>query len=797
MTEKDHQKPIRVLLIEDSKGDARLIREMLAEVGGPAAFQLDWVERLSTGIERLTDGGIDVVLLDLALPDSGAEDTFTKISGAAGNVPIVVLTLLEDDDKAVKAMQGGAQDYLVKAELDGNFLKHSIRYAIERGRLKVQLEFLNSALQQRMEDLRTTTVSKAYVDNIIESMAETLVVISPDGVIQRVNRAVLNLLGYERSELIGQSGGIVFEDGADVFFLEADRRERRNFFKRMGLNDMIRSVETNLVAKDGTRVPVMLSGSVMRDESGAMQGIVAVAQDMSQQRLAEQQLKKVDESLEAEIHQRRSVATELEVTKANFSSIVEKTRDGILIVDKEGVVLYANPAAAALFGREEEELVGQLFGFALTAGETTELEIIRLDDEKCVAEMRMDDTEWRGEDAYLATLRDVTERKRLFAEAKRTNEKLRQANQIKDDFIANVSHELRTPLATISNVLANALAGVWGVLSDEARSELRTGHTNAKRLASMVNNLLDMSTIQAGRVFLEKSQVDMPALIRSITESAKAKAKEKGVALVTSHDQGLGQVFCDPMKIVRVLTNLVGNALKFTAEGGTISIAIQNGREEAQISVSDTGRGIAKENQERIFERFQQVDRTDVGGEKGTGLGLAIAKDLVELHGGTISVQSELGKGSTFSFTLPVYSLGAMLREAVHAEFKRCGQGNHLSLIILTFKQAEFEAMKEGGGVEQWKQMLEDVETKIRHVVRRSMQDAVIQYGNGRMILFLRDTPKTGATAVRERIVSTLAPYEERCPFLVTAISCPEDAENPDALVAAVDNLVEELATNG
>ena len=797
MTEKDHQKPIRVLLIEDNKGDARLIREMLAEVGGPAAFQLDWVERLSTGIERLTDGGIDVVLLDLALPDSGAEDTFTKISGAAGNVPIVVLTLLEDDDKAVKAMQGGAQDYLVKAELDGNFLKHSIRYAIERGRLKVQLEFLNSALQQRMEDLRTTTVSKAYVDNIIESMAETLVVISPDGVIQRVNRAVLNLLGYERSELIGQSGGIVFEDGADVFFLEADRRERRNFFKRMGLNDMIRSVETNLVAKDGTRVPVMLSGSVMRDESGAMQGIVAVAQDMSQQRLAEQQLKKVDESLEAEIHQRRSVATELEVTKANFSSIVEKTRDGILIVDKEGVVLYANPAAAALFGREEEELVGQLFGFPLTAGETTELEIIRLDDEKCVAEMRMDDTEWRGEDAYLATLRDVTERKRLFAEAKRTNEKLRQANQIKDDFIANVSHELRTPLATISNVLANALAGVWGVLSDEARSELRTGHTNAKRLASMVNNLLDMSTIQAGRVSLEKSQVDMPALIHSVIESANAKAKEKGVALVTSHDPGLGLVFCDPMKIVRVLTNLVGNALKFTAEGGTISIAIQNGREEAQISVSDTGRGIAEENQERIFERFQQVDRTDVGGEKGTGLGLAIAKDLVELHGGTISVQSELEKGSTFSFTLPVYSLGAMLREAVHAEFKRCGQGNHLSLIILTFKQAEFEATEEGSGVERWKQMLEDVETKIRQVVRRSMQDAVIQYGNGRMILFLRDTPKTGATSVRQRVVSALAPYEERCPFLVTAISCPEDAENPDALVAAVDNLVEELATNG
>jgi PAS domain S-box-containing protein len=783
VTKEAPPKPIRVLLIEDNPGDARLIREILADVGGPAAFQLDWVERLSTGIERLADGGVDVVLLDLALPDSPAQDTFTTLVGAAPSVPIVVLTLIEDDGNAVKAMQGGAQDYLVKADLDGNFLKRSIRYAIERGRSKVQLEALNAALEQRVQDLRTTTVSKAYVDNIIESMAETLVVISPDRVIQRVNRAGVNLLGYERSELIGQPGGIVFGGEDNVF----------SFFSRMGLNDMIRSIDTHFVAKDGTRVPVTLSGSVMHDESGTMLGIVTVAQDMSQQRLAEEQLKKVDESLEAEIHQRQSVATELEATKANFSSIVEKTRDGLLILDKEGIVLYANPAAGALFGRNERELLDQLFGFSLKAGETTELAIVRMDHGKCLAEMHLDDTEWRGEDAYLATLRDVTERKRLLAEAKRINEELRQANQIKDDFIANVSHELRTPLATISNVLANALAGVWGTLSDEARRELHTGHSNTKRLASMVTNLLDMSTIRAGRVSLEKSQVDMPALIRSVIESVKAAAKEEGVALVTTHDPDLGLVYCDPMKIVRVVTNLVGNALKFTGEGGTISIDIRNGSEDIRISVSDTGGGIAEENQTRIFERFQQVDRDDGAGVKGTGLGLAIAKDLVELHGGTISVQSELEMGSTFSFTLPVYSTDALLQEAVHTQFKRCRQNSHLSLIVLAFKQAEFAALNEGGSVE-WKQMLEDVERKIRKVVRCNRNDAVIQCGDGRMIIFLRDTPKSGTVTVRERIVSTLAPFEERCPFMLTTISCPEEVENPNALITAVDNLVEELA---
>ena len=365
--------------------------------------------------------------------------------------------------------------------------------------------------------------------------------------------------------------------------------------------------------------------------------------------------------------------------------------------------------------------------------------------------------------------------------------------QNKDDFVAIVSHELRTPLATISNVLSNALAGVWGELSDQARAEFTLGQTNAKRLASVVSNLLDMSTIRAGRVSLEKSQVDMPGLVHSVTESVKAKAKKKGVALQASHDPYLGLVFCDPEMIVRVVTNLVGNAIKFTEDGGTISIAVRNGLKDVQVSVSDTGDGIAPENHSRIFERFQQVDRTYGTGEKGTGLGLAISKELVELHGGTLWVKSELGKGSTFSFTLPVYKREELLREAVYTEFKLCHQSDYLSLIVFVFKQVEFEALQSQSAIGEWKGLLGEIETSIRQV-GRSLQDTMIQYGDGRLIIFLRDTPKSGATAVRDRIAGALAPYEERCPFVVATISCPEDSETPDALVTDVDNLVEELA---
>ena len=366
-------------------------------------------------------------------------------------------------------------------------------------------------------------------------------------------------------------------------------------------------------------------------------------------------------------------------------------------------------------------------------------------------------------------------------------------SQTKDDFVAIVSHELRTPLATISNVLSNALAGVWGELSEEARVELRTGHTNVKRLSNVVSNLLDMSTIRAGRVTLEKVQVDLPGLIHSVTESQKAKATEGDVALLMTHDPYLGLVFCDPEIIFRVVTNLVGNALKFTDSGGSISIAIENGVDDIEVSVTDTGDGIAAEHQERIFERFQQVDRTHGSGEKGTGLGLAISRELVELHGGKLSVKSALGEGSTFRFTLPVYTRQALLQEVVHTEFKLCNQSDYLSVIVFAFKKVEFAAFQRKADTEEWKGFLDEVERASRQV-GRSLLDTMIRYGDGRMITFLRDTPKSGAIAVRDRMAAALEVYTASCPFEVATISCPEDSDTPDALVDDVDNLVEEIA---
>jgi signal transduction histidine kinase/putative methionine-R-sulfoxide reductase with GAF domain/HAMP domain-containing protein len=242
---------------------------------------------------------------------------------------------------------------------------------------------------------------------------------------------------------------------------------------------------------------------------------------------------------------------------------------------------------------------------------------------------------------------------RLFREIEDKSHQLQVASQHKSQFLANMSHELRTPLNAVLGYAELLLDGIYGELSDKARGVLERVQSNGKHLLGLINDVLDLSKIEAGQLTLAIEDYALPAVVHSVVSATESLAKAKGLSLSFSAPRDLPMGRGDERRLTQVLLNLVGNAIKFTDKGSVgIEVAVSKGCFE--LAVSDTGPGIAKADQARIFEEFQQVDSSSTRQKGGTGLGLAISKRIVEMHGGGITVDSEPGKGSTFHVVIPV-----------------------------------------------------------------------------------------------------------------------------------------------
>jgi len=242
---------------------------------------------------------------------------------------------------------------------------------------------------------------------------------------------------------------------------------------------------------------------------------------------------------------------------------------------------------------------------------------------------------------------------RLFREIADKSAQLEAASRHKSEFLANMSHELRTPLNAIIGFSEVLLERMFGELNEKQDEYLKDIYASGQHLLSLINDILDLSKIEAGRMELEVTDFDLPAAIDNALTLVRERASRHGITLGQSIDDRVGMVRGDERKVKQVLLNLLSNALKFTPEGGRIDVRATVNDGMAEIAVADTGVGIAPEDQEAIFEEFRQVGTADKKVE-GTGLGLALSRKFIELHGGRIWVQSEPGKGSTFSFTLPV-----------------------------------------------------------------------------------------------------------------------------------------------
>jgi PAS domain S-box-containing protein len=353
--------------------------------------------------------------------------------------------------------------------------------------------------------------------------------------------------------------------------------------------------------------------------------------------------------------------------KAYIENLVENAGDAIISTDLEDRILTWNRGAEVIFGYKKEEVIGQSLAVLLPPHRTKKLEEIRTKVQLAgvirnleVRRQRKDGVtidvslavspigdKMEQPSGFLHLAKDITEKKRY-------EHRLKELDRLKSDFVSNVSHELRTPLTAIKGSVDNMIDGITGTMNEKQTRYLTRIKSNADRLTRLINELLDLSRIEAGKIDLKPVNLALVSLAQEIADNIRPVAVEKLISLEVAAADGGTTAWADRDKIIQVLMNLIGNAVKFTPERGKVTVAVhKNGDRWVQISVADTGPGILPEEASRIFDRFYQIAQAEKQKAKGTGLGLAICKALVEMHGGKIWMESEVGKGSTFSFTLP------------------------------------------------------------------------------------------------------------------------------------------------
>ncbi len=344
----------------------------------------------------------------------------------------------------------------------------------------------------------------------------------------------------------------------------------------------------------------------------------------------------------------------LAASEDRFRNIIQRLNDGLLVLRLDGSIAYVNPATETLLQQRAADLLGMPFGIPVAAGETVTIDLPTLDDQSQnrVAEMRVTQSEWEGQPAYVAILRDVSEQRKVqFTLHKRVQE-LSEEDRRKNEFLAMLAHELRNPLAPIRNAVR-----VLGMdVDDQTRATMRSIiEQQVSHLGRLLDDLLDVSRITRGKITLRRQYADLGQLTVQTVESLRHLIQHQGLELVLGATPGPMPVLVDPVRIEQVIANLIHNALKFTDSGGLIDVQFGSDDGQLSISIRDTGIGIDEETLPRIFDMFAQADGARDRNRGGLGIGLTLVRRLLEMHGGGVEAESKgLGLGSRFTITLPV-----------------------------------------------------------------------------------------------------------------------------------------------
>lgn len=541
---------------------------------------------------------------------------------------------------------------------------------------------LSVLTHERSESEQSRSAAQKQLYDIIEFLPDATFAIDTNGKIIAWNRAMEVMTGIPKKEMLAQ-GNYAY---AVPFF-----GERRPLLinlvmgapdsARLAQYDKVKQHENTIYAEHYNSLLdrfLAVAACALIDREGNIVGAIESIRDISDRKKAEQDL------IALQIREKEEVAKALAVSEGNYRTLVESANSIILRWTPDGTITFFNRYALNFFGFKEEEILGKSIMDTIVPdressgrdlGSLME-EIVEKTDEHVVNEN--ENIRKNGERVWIAwgnraifdergalkeilsVGNDITKQKKIEESLRDTlhelavaKEQAEAADRLKSAFLANMSHELRTPLNSILGFTGIILQGLVGTLNDEQRKQLEMVKGSANHLLALINDILDLSKIESGQMTIVSEPFNLRASLLRVVESVRPLIEKKGLTLEVDLAYGIDSIRGDQRHVEQVMLNLLSNAIKYT-DAGTVSVKGTRAGESVLTSIADTGIGIRNEDREKLFKPFQQLDSGTARRYEGTGLGLSICKRLVDLFGGTISVESVAGKGSIFSFTIPI-----------------------------------------------------------------------------------------------------------------------------------------------